>query len=84
MHYSDTFSPIAKMTFVQLFISLAAIHGWDLHQLDIKNVFLHGDLPNEVYMEQLMSALNTHLLLASVFHFHPYFILFIQFLWLDS
>ena len=49
--YSDTFSPISKLTFIRLFISLAT-HGWDLHQLDIKNVFLHGDLVEEVYMEQ--------------------------------
>ena len=50
--YSDTFSSVAKMTFVWLFISLAATHNWDLYQLDIKNVFLHGDLQEEVYMEQ--------------------------------
>ena len=50
--YSDTFSPVAKITFVQLFISLAATHNWDLHQLDINNVFLHGDLQEELYMEQ--------------------------------
>ena len=52
MDYSDTFSPIAKLTSSRLFISLAATHGWDLHQLDIKNVFLHGDFAEEVYMEQ--------------------------------
>ena len=39
------------MTFVQLFISLATTYNWDLHQLDIKNVFLHDDL-QEVYIEQ--------------------------------
>ena len=50
--YSDTFSPVAKLTSIRLFISLAATHGWDLHQLDIKNVFLHRDLAEEVYMEQ--------------------------------
>ena len=50
--YSDTFSPIAKMTYVKFFISLVATCNWDLHHLDIKNVFLHGDLQNEVYMEQ--------------------------------
>ena len=50
--YSDTFSPVAKLTYIRLFISLAATHGWDLHQLDIKNAFLHGDLVKEVYMEQ--------------------------------
>ena len=50
--YSDTFSHVAKMTSVRLFISLVATHNWDLHQLDIKNVFLHGNLQEEVYMEQ--------------------------------
>ena len=50
--YSDTFSLVAKVTYVRLFISLAASYNWDLHQLDIKNVFLHGDLQEEVYMEQ--------------------------------
>ena len=50
--YSDTFSPVAKLTSIQLFISLTATHGWDLHQLDIKNVFLYGDLTKEVYMEK--------------------------------
>ena len=49
--YFDTFSPVAKMTYVLLFISLAATHNWDLHQLDIKNAFLHGDLQEKVYME---------------------------------
>ena len=52
MDYSDAFSPVAKMTYVRLFISLAATYNWDLHQLDIKNTFLHGDLQEEVYMEQ--------------------------------
>ena len=37
--YSDTFSSVAKMTSVWLFISMAATYNWDLHQLDIKNVF---------------------------------------------
>ena len=50
--YFDTLSPVTKLTSIWLFISLAATHGRDLHQLDIKNVFLHGDLEEEVYMEQ--------------------------------
>ena len=52
MDYSNTFSLVAKLTSIRLFTSLAATHGWDLHHLDIKNVFLHGDLAEEVYMEQ--------------------------------
>ena len=50
--YSDTFSPVAKLTYVCLFISLAASYDWDLHRLDIRNAFLREDLQEEVYMEQ--------------------------------
>ena len=52
MDYFDTFSPIAKVSSIRLFISLANAHGRDLHRLDIKNAFLHRDLSEEVYMKQ--------------------------------
>ena len=52
MDCSDTFSLIVKLISIRLFISLAATHGWDLHQLDIKKAFLHVNLTEEVYMEQ--------------------------------
>ena len=52
LYYCDTFSPVAKITIVRLFVAMAAMRHWPLHQLDIKNVFLHGDLEEDIYMEQ--------------------------------
>ena len=52
VHYSDSFSPVAKLTSVRFFISLVSSQHWPLNELDIKNALLHGDLHEEVYMEQ--------------------------------
>jgi hypothetical protein len=40
------------MTIVRAIIAMVAVKGWSLHQMDVKNVFLHGDLQEEMYMEQ--------------------------------
>ena len=50
--YGDTFSPVAKIAYVRLLLSMAAMCSWPLYQLIIKNVFLHGDLTERVYVEQ--------------------------------
>jgi hypothetical protein len=50
--YKETYSPVAKMTTVKVIITMASVKGWSLHQMDVKYVFLHGDLREEVYMEQ--------------------------------
>jgi hypothetical protein len=40
------------MATIRTIIAMTTAKGWSLHQMDVKNVFLHGDLQEEVYMEQ--------------------------------
>ena len=47
--YEETFSPISKMAIVCAIIAVAMSKNWVLHQMDVKNVFLNGDLQEEVY-----------------------------------
>ena len=56
--YEETFAPVAKMTTVQTILGIAASQSWRLHQMDVKNVFLHGDLQEEIYMK-LPSGMTT-------------------------
>lgn len=49
--YEETFSPVAKLNTVRILLSLAANLDWPLHQFNVKNAFLHGDLKEKVYMD---------------------------------
>ncbi|GJT81817.1 ribonuclease H-like domain-containing protein [Tanacetum coccineum] len=50
--YDETFSPIIKPATIRTFLSLAVTRDWTIHQLDVKNAFLHGQLSKTIYMHQ--------------------------------
>uniref|UniRef100_A0A2N9FCZ8 Reverse transcriptase Ty1/copia-type domain-containing protein n=1 Tax=Fagus sylvatica TaxID=28930 RepID=A0A2N9FCZ8_FAGSY len=52
LDYTETFSLVAKLNSICIIIFLAANLDWPLHQLDVKNACLHGDLTETAYMAQ--------------------------------
>ena len=52
LNYSETLALVARMDSIRLVLAVAASKRWEVHHMDVKSAFLHGDLKEEIYMKQ--------------------------------
>ena len=52
MDYNETFALVARMDSIKIVLEFRASKRWEVHQMDVKSSFLHGDLKEEIYMKQ--------------------------------
>jgi hypothetical protein len=52
IEYDDTFALVEKMDSIHLALAIAKTKRWEVHQMDVNNPLLHGDLTKEIYMEK--------------------------------
>ena len=50
--YNETFSPVSCKDSFRIIMELVAHYNLELHHMDVKAVFLNGDLEENVYMAQ--------------------------------
>ena len=48
----EIFSPVVNMSSIRIVLGIATSMNLEVEQLDVKTAFLHGDLEEEIYMEQ--------------------------------
>ena len=52
LEYNETFTPVARMDSIRLVLAIVASKRWEVHRMDVKSSFLHGDVEEEIYMKQ--------------------------------
>lgn len=50
--YNEIFSPMVKHVSIRLMLSIVVNKDYELEQLDVKTVFLHGNLDERILMDQ--------------------------------
>jgi len=66
--YNKTYASVTKFTLIQVILSISTSLDLEIHQIDVKIVFLNGDLIEEIYMDvpEGIDNDNDNVLLRSV------------------
>jgi len=50
--YTEVFAQVARLNTIRTILAVATQCGWEVFQLDVKSAFLHGELKEEVFVQQ--------------------------------
>jgi hypothetical protein len=50
--FDETFALVARLEAIRMFLAYSCHKNFKVYQMDVKSIFLNGDLEEEVYMEQ--------------------------------
>ncbi|GKD06531.1 retrovirus-related pol polyprotein from transposon TNT 1-94 [Tanacetum coccineum] len=56
--FEESFSPVARIEAIRIFVANAAHKNMTIYQMDVKTAFLNGKLKEEVYVSQLEGFVN--------------------------
>ena len=56
--FDEFFSLVVKITTLRFLLSIVATEDLEILQLDVKMTFLHSDLDEKIYMEQLKGFMS--------------------------
>ena len=51
MGYHETFEPVSKMDPIHLVLTISVSKHWEVHHMDVKSAFIHGDIHEDIYMK---------------------------------
>ena len=58
INYDETFSPVAMLKAIRILLAIAGYYNYEIWQMDVKTVFLNGNLLEDVYMTQPEGFVN--------------------------
>ena len=56
--YDETFSPVLMLKSIKILLAITAYYDYEIWQMDVKIVFLNGNLLKDVYMTQPEGFVN--------------------------
>ena len=70
--YDETFSPVVMIKFIRILLAIVMYYDYEIWKMDVKTVFLNGNLLEDVYMTQLEGFVDPNYLIGCVSFKDPF------------